>query len=123
MPRKSRIGPEETAALGLRYNSWTYGTEPAALVVENTRDRPALPRLRLGCLAPVEQLPLRAFVDDGEDRSEVLFRHPGEQVVELRAMAPGERKLFLVWADKFWHAAGADARPLGVSVLALDLDE
>jgi 4-amino-4-deoxy-L-arabinose transferase-like glycosyltransferase len=108
-------------AVGLRFDGWTYGSEPAGVVVSNLEETVAIPRLRIGCLAPGEDLPISVRIDDGRQPVEETFERRGQRWVSLGEMPARTDRLFLIRADKAWQPGGTDHRRLGVSVLDAQL--
>ena len=113
--RVSLLG-DRVVALGLTDGYWTAGGKPAAVVVRNLTDRPLRQRLYLECHAEEADLPITAFVDDGERRHRRVFGRPGRATVTLGPVPPHEQRLYLVHTDRTWVPGNRDPRPLGVRV-------
>ncbi len=104
-----------TRAARLDPGWWTWGTQPAAVAMENDWFEPVTPRLELTVLAPPDaDFPLTAYLEDGTATREVVFAGNGRRVLELAPVEPGAKRLFIVWTDKAFRAPGG--RPRGVRV-------
>jgi hypothetical protein len=112
---------EAAVAIGLLFDRWSRGVAPAAVALRNDGDSLAVPWLKLGCLAARGELPVAFRVRDGEETIEGEFTGGSRIDVRLSAMAPGEERLVIFWAEKGWSPGGADQRELGVSLLEVAL--
>lgn len=115
--RMALEGDAAAVAFGLRFDRWTRGTAPAAVVVTNSGSAAARPVVKIGCLARPEDLPVTATIDDGVEVSSFTLESAGQIEAAVSPLAPGESRLLLIWSDREWRPAGADSRLLGVSVL------
>ena len=106
-------------AVGLSGDRWTVGGGPAGIAVNNWSDRPLPLELKVGCGAfKKESLPITAIIDDGKNKQEKVFNHPGETPVTLPPVPPRSKRLFIVTTDKSWTPGTHDKRWLGVNVTA-----
>ncbi|MCH9646721.1 MAG: hypothetical protein K0U98_00705 [Deltaproteobacteria bacterium] len=110
------IAGANLVAVNLTSDRWTRGTQPTAVAARNPTAQPQEIRLRLACVAESQDLPVTAWIRQGETRQEIPFFEAGTQEVNLGTLAPGEIRLFLIHTDKAWTPAGKDRRRLGVKI-------
>ncbi len=103
-------------AVNLTADAWTRGTAPAAVAVRNPEDTPLAVTLRIACVAPEADLPLRLFIDAGATRQDYSFDKPGFLEVTLASVPPRSDGLFILWTDKAWTPGPHDPRRLGVKL-------
>lgn len=103
-------------AVNLTADAWTQGTTPAAVAVRNPEDTPLVVTLRIACVAPETDLPLRLFIEDGATRQDYSFDQPGFLAVTLAGVPPHSDELFILWTDKAWTPGPPDPRELGVKL-------
>jgi len=107
---------DEVRAVGLYGDGWTVGTKPAALLIDNRSPGPLRTKVVLSVGDESRALPVRVFVDDGEQVAEVRFDRPRPYPLELAPLEPFARRLILVWSDTSWATGGAKGRELGVQI-------
>jgi hypothetical protein len=103
-------------AVNLTADAWTHGTTPAAVAVRNLEDTPLAVALRIACVAPETDLPLRLFIDAGATRQDYSFDAPGFLEVALASVPPHSEGLFILWTDKAWTPGPHDPRQLGLKL-------
>jgi hypothetical protein len=118
--QRSRVG--SALAFGLHFDSWTKGTTPAALVVENPGNTRLLARLQLTSAAPDNALPQRVQVLTRNREFEIVFQQRGRRELRLPAIAPGKARMFLVTTDREWYPAQTERR-LGIHLRFLTYPE
>jgi hypothetical protein len=106
----------DVIAANLSPDHWTRGTSPAAIVIQNGGVAEMEVILRLSCLAGPSDLPMTAFLDDGDTVREIAFSAAGTQRINLAAVPGGSRRLIAIWTDKAWQPQGRDRRWLGVNI-------
>ena len=109
----------DVVAFGLSSDGWTRGTRRAALLVVN--DRPVASELvvAIACGAGPDDLPVTVTLLGRDHRSRLAFEQAGRQRLTLPSVPAGERRLFILFADRDWQAQSGRSRRLGVQVRLL----
>lgn len=109
---------ENTTVFGTAWDMWTYGTQPAGVVVRNPSDQPIEPVIRLATWAAMDNYPIRVSWEDGDDISHYQFTRRQVHSVILAPVPSRSKRLYIIWSEKAWQSE--DERTLGVQIHAAE---
>jgi len=110
----TRVGTD-IHLVGFTADRWTSEGKPGGVIITNRTHRPTRRTLTLGCDADGAYLPITARVSDGRKTLSAYFDRAGKHDLDLPAVPPFSRRMFLVTTDLSWSpSGGSDKRLLGV---------
>ena len=113
---KTMLLGDSVVSVGLSGDRWTVSGEPAGIAIRNDFSVEFPLQLFVSCGAKAKDLPITAIIDDGQEKKRVVFRNPGAQLINLKALPVGGKRLYIITTDKTWTPATHDKRWLGVNV-------
>ena len=113
---KTLLFGDNVVSVGLSGDRWTVAGEPAGIAVRNDFSIAFPLQLFISCGAKPKDLPITAIIDDGTEKKRVVFKNPGAQLVDIKPLPSGEKRLYIITTDKTWTPATHDKRWLGVNI-------
>ncbi len=113
---KTFLFGDNVVSVGLSGDRWTVSGEPAGIAIRNDFTMTFPLQLFISCGAPTKDMPVTAIIDDGTDKTRIVFKNPGAKLVDLKSLPSGSKKLFIITTDKTWTPGTHDKRMLGVNV-------